>query len=71
MFVESGERRSQVEGLSEFAFREVSFVVDLHLLLAVDLGLDAGLEVLELELGCHASAVIGRVADEACLADGA
>ena len=63
-----GTKRSQVEGFTELVLGEVSLVVDLHLLVAVDLRLAAGLVVLECELLLHAAARVGRVGDEDSLA---
>ena len=65
------ETCSQVECFSELLLSQISLVIDLHLLGEVDLCLDAGLEVLKLELALHAGAGVWSVADEAGLAKGA
>ena len=65
--VESDQRCSDVECSLEFVFRQVQLVIDLHFLVMVDLGLNTGLEVLELELSSHVGASVRCVADEASL----
>jgi hypothetical protein len=63
--------RSHVKGVPELRISQVSFVVDLHLFVVVDTAHRAALEVLQSKLCLHGSAGVGRVTDEARLAESA